>query len=357
MIPPETIVRRPRVARQGRDRSLTSGVLLAALLGAGVFTGLDARRAAFAQSDREPAIPLDASYTSPPPEPLRDPEPVARPGAAPAIAQPVPVTSPSMPQDYAPLANAPQHRASAPALIVDFTDRSQTVVVAAEGASRPASAGGQSDLNPNERFASRLAGTGADRAQARHMGALDTTVPQGAVIETVLETAINSDVPGFARAIVARDVYGFDGSQVLIPRGSRVIGQYKSGVALGASRVFVIWSRIIRPDGVSIELASPATDSLGRGGLGGKVDRHFLQRFGGAIMLSVLDAGMTAAAAAASPRNGTGIFVNSANDASNMAAEAMGSVAIPPTIKTPQGTSARIFVARDLDFSGVGAFR
>ena len=84
--------------------------------------------------------------------------------------------------------------------------------------------------------------------------------------------------------------------KVLVPRGARLIGQYKAGVALGQSRAFVIWTRLIRPDGATVELSSPATDALGRGGLDGDVDRHFLQRFGGAILLSLLNIGAGAVA-------------------------------------------------------------
>ena len=109
------------------------------------------------------------------------------------------------------------------------------------------------------------------------------------MIPAVLETALDSDLPGYTRAVVSRDVRGFDGSTVLIPRGSRLIGQYKSGVALGQSRVFVIWTRVIRPDGVSVQIGSPATDPLGRAGLDGKVDNHFFTRFGGSILLSVMN--------------------------------------------------------------------
>ncbi|MGQ4828530.1 TrbI/VirB10 family protein, partial [Enterococcus faecalis] len=79
----------------------------------------------------------------------------------------------------------------------------------------------------------------------------------------------NSDLPGFVRAVVSRDVTGFDGNRVLIPAGSRLIGQYRSGLAAGQSRAFVIWTRMIRPDGVSVALGSPVTDTLGRAGLGG----------------------------------------------------------------------------------------
>jgi type IV secretion system protein VirB10 len=83
----------------------------------------------------------------------------------------------------------------------------------------------------------------------------------------VLETAIDSDLPGYVRAVVSQDVRSFDGARVLIPRSSRLIGQYKSGVASGQTRAYVVWSRLIRPDGVSVALASPAIDDAGRTGL------------------------------------------------------------------------------------------
>ena len=118
------------------------------------------------------------------------------------------------------------------------------------------------------------------------------TAPQGTVIPAVLETAINSDLPGFVRAVVSRDVRGFDGTTVLIPRGSKLIGQYRSGVALSQTRAFVVWSRVITPEGVSIDIGSPGTDQLGRGGLEGETDTHFFERFGSAILLSVMGAGL-----------------------------------------------------------------
>jgi type IV secretion system protein VirB10 len=187
------------------------------------------------------------------------------------------------------------------------------------------------------------------------MSGLDRLVPQGTTIAAVMETALNSDLPGFARAIVQRDVLSFDGSAVLIPAGSRVIGKYESGVAQGASRIFIVWTRLIRPDGVSVALASPAVDDLGRGGVGGKVNRHFLQRFGGSILLSVLTGGINLATASAT--RGSSVIVTSSSEASGLASQASRDLDIPPTIKTPQGASVRIFVARDLDFTRVGPIK
>jgi type IV secretion system protein VirB10 len=209
------------------------------------------------------------------------------------------------------------------------------------------------DLNANERFASRAGKRETDVAKAELLPNQHALVPQGTIIGAVMETALNSDVPGFARAVVTRDVLSFDGSQVLIPAGSHAIGEYNSGVAQGASRIFIIWNRLITPDGVSIALASPAIDELGRGGLGGKVNRHFFQRFGGAVLLSVLTGGINAFTQSRS--RGSTVIVSSTNEATSLAGQASRGTDIPPTITTRQGATVRIFVAKDLDFSPVGA--
>jgi type IV secretion system protein VirB10 len=174
-------------------------------------------------------------------------------------------------------------------------------------------------------------------------------VVQGTIIPAVLETALNSDLPGYARAIVSRDVRGFDGSKVVIPRGSRLIGQYKSGVATGQSRAFIVWSRLIRPDGVSVQLASPVSDSSGQSGLSGKVDRHFVQRFGSAILLSVV----SGLASSLGDGSSSTVVIGGSADAQSAAGQALASDSkISPTIRVPQGTPIQVFTARDLDFSG-----
>lgn len=212
-------------------------------------------------------------------------------------------------------------------------------------------ASGAGGLSPNEQFAARASEPPPDAAIATQMTNLDTIVTQGATIPAVLETAINSDLPGFTRAIVSRDVQGFDGKKVLIPRGSRVIGQYRNALSLGQSRVFIIWTRLIRPDGVTVQIGSPGDDALGRGGLTGDVNTHFFGRFGGAILLSVLSAGTAAIAGTPS----TQITIGSPAAAAGAAASASvpTTTDILPTIKVKQGAAITIFVARDLDFSGV----
>lgn len=250
-------------------------------------------------------------------------------------------------------------RRRAPAMVIDLGgpgERTQ-LAQATIGAPTPGAAavGGPQgpQLNESEEFAERVGDQAPARARATTLRNLSALAPQGTIIPGVLETAINSDLPGFTRAVVSRDVLSFDGKAVLIPRGSRLIGQYKSAVALGQSRAFIIWTRVIRPDGVSIQIASPGTDALGRGGLEGDVDRHFFRRFSGSILLSVLSAGV----ASLGDTPSTQISIGSPGAAAGLASSAVQGEKISPTIKVPQGEAIRIFVSRDLDFSGVDPIR
>jgi type IV secretion system protein VirB10 len=99
-----------------------------------------------------------------------------------------------------------------------------------------------------------------------------------------------------------------------------------------------------------VQIASSGADDLGRAGMTGEVNRHFFQRFGGAVLLSVINAGMYAL----SDRPSAQVVIGSSQDAAGLAASAMTPASIPPTIKVPQGSPIRIFVSRDLDFSNVG---
>ncbi|MFD1105170.1 TrbI/VirB10 family protein [Sphingobium olei] len=187
-----------------------------------------------------------------------------------------------------------------------------------------------------------------ERVLARHFSNPGTTVPQGTVIQAVLESALDSTRPGFARAIISRDVYGFDGARVLIPRGSRLIGDYKADLQPGQKRALIQWQRLMRPDGVLVNLDSPSADPLGRAGVEGKVDSHFVERFGGSILQSALNVGTQIAINRASDGN-----VIYAVPLQGQMAPQIGSEKVQPTVKVKQGTSVSVFVARDLDFTDV----
>jgi len=356
----------PRVAGRTSLWPVTFGILGAMALGVIVFLQLEANRL---QSETvAPQAPLTEVRAAAPPAP-RLAEPVADtppPSAPPPELIPLVETPPPPPppEVMAGPTQAEIDRLRAPALVVDLS------VYAAPGsrpgepgaaAGAPGDARGLSDalsaaanqgLSADERFAQRFGVGGQSRpARASRLADLSTTIIEGSVIAAVLETALNSDLPGYVRAVVTRDVRGFDGSKILVPRGARLIGQYKSGVALGQSRTFVIWTRMIRPDGVAIDLSSPATDGLGRGGLDGDVDTHFFERFGGAVLLSLLNLGVGAAFDAGD----TSIVVASTRAGVDAGASALTSgVNISPTVTVPQGSPVRVFVSQDLDFSSVG---
>jgi len=194
-------------------------------------------------------------------------------------------------------------------------------------------------------FASRVGGVGGGTATAAATFDPATTVTQGTLIPAVLETAIDTDVPGFVRAVVSQDVRSYDGTRVLVPRSSRLIGQYQSGLQQGQKRAYVIWTRLIRPDGVSVDLASPATDFSGKGGLPGKVDSHFFDRFGSAMLLSVIGGLSTIATGGAS------VILGGGGGAAGAALQQNGNIG--PTVRVRQGEPVRVFTARDLDFGRV----
>lgn len=285
-----------------------------------------------------PAPPVLAPIPQPAPAPIVEPDYIPAPAPVPQLPPPAP---------------APP-RQPTPALIVDLTpgDKPADPAAAAANAARP---GAPERLSQAETFAARVGRTAPETVGIDRMNSTDAIVAQGTIITAVLETAINSDLPGLVRAVVSRDVRGFDGTKVLIPRGSRLIGQYSNGVALGQSRAFVIWTRMLRADGVSVQLQSAATDPLGTAGIGGKVNSHFLRRFGAATLLSVITSGLDYL----SNRNqGTQVVVGSSTQANQLAGIALQrEIDVPPTIKVAQGTPVRVFVAKDLDFAGADGKR
>lgn len=205
--------------------------------------------------------------------------------------------------------------------------------------------------NENIQFAQRYGSKEPKRMKSKPLGDLSAVIPQGTMIPGVLETGISSNLPGRTRAKVAEDVYSYDGSTLLIPRDSIVVGTYQSSTVRGQDRVFVIWQRLLRPDGTTIVLDSYGTDSLGRTGSVGEVDTHFWERFGSTIMLSLIDGGIQAGVNAANSNNTANVVMSSGNNLSRSAEIALeNSINIRPTIHIDQGTRIQIFVEHDMDF-------
>ncbi len=148
------------------------------------------------------------------------------------------------------------------------------------------------------------------------------TIAQGKIVDAVLETAVNTDLPGEMRAIVSRDVFAESGRQIMIPKGSRLIGTYNTSVARGQARVMIIWTRLIRPDGLDIAIGSGGVDALGRAGVEGSVDNKYAEIFSAAMLTSVLDIGVAVAVDALSNQGSTTTNANGTTSSGSAAAPA-----------------------------------
>lgn len=186
------------------------------------------------------------------------------------------------------------------------------------------------------------------------------TVTSGVMIPCGTKTELDTTQPGMVSCQVSSDVYSADGKVKLIDKGAHVDGEISSGIKMGQSRVFVLWTRVRNPDNSLVNIDSPGTNALGSSGIPGQVDTHFWTRFGGAMFISIFsDVGQALVQLAANQGNSGGgntniSLDNTANSGNQLAAEALrATIDIPPTLYDPQGDRVMIYVRRDLDFSDV----
>lgn len=365
---PRPVVRLPRAGAPGIV--IAGGAALLALL---LFLVIDGQRRAPAGNQRQTRAEQAGAF-APPPSLAVPPEPVQQPTSPPmaVVTTTLPTPIPPSPRPYYPpppqsqpviVPVAPStlsgptvglpERASAsregarnsPALVIDE---------GAEVAATPATSTAPSSGTPAGGGAATASGDDTP-VRATQIRSRSTIMATGTLIPAVLETPVDTAKPGLVRAVVSKDARGFDGTRVLIPRGSRLIGDYQSEVRSGQNRILVTWTRLLRPDGVSIRLSSPAADSLGGAGIPGRVNSFFFQRFAAAVLQSALTVGVNLAA-----RPGRGSVI--VGVPTTQAAGAIGQDLLPgndlrPKITVREGAAFNVFVARDLDFSGVASSR
>lgn len=199
--------------------------------------------------------------------------------------------------------------------------------------------------------ASHLAATSAG-----HLGNLDFLLKKGTQIPCALVTGIDTQLPGFVSCRVVNDVYSANAKTLLVERGATFFGEQASALQRGQTRAFVIWARGDNPSGVTFNIDSPGTDSLGYSGIPGIVNRHLLERFGSAILVSIIDDLAKAASQRIADQKGRGLVVgdSSTREISNMAEKTLDeSINIPTTLTVKPGTVIYINVARDVYFDGV----
>ena len=205
-------------------------------------------------------------------------------------------------------------------------------------------------------FDGNLKSAPTPRAQAGLIGNRNLLLAKGTLLDCVLNTAINSTIPGMVSCTLTRNVYSDNGKVLLLERGSTVTGEFGGRIRTGQTRIYVLWNRIKTPKGVVVNLDSPGSDALGRSGVDGEVDKHWGERIGNAFLLSLIQDAIGYAATRGNNQNGSSqmYFQNTQQTGDNMANTILkDSLQIPPTITKKQGERVAIFVARDLDFSAV----
>ncbi len=196
---------------------------------------------------------------------------------------------------------------------------------------------------------------------------LSRVIIQGKIIDAILESAIDTDGTAQIRAVVTRDVYAEYGKNILIPKGSRAIGTFSSTVTNGVARVGIVWNRIIRVDGLSLNINANATDRIGRGGVPGDLDNKYLQIMRNSFLTSMISVGSALAVEGIS--NSTGISNTTNGNSSTTTSGKASDYALveatqdfmddmediidgikdeKPTIRIPQGTKIIIMVNQDL---------
>lgn len=188
----------------------------------------------------------------------------------------------------------------------------------------------------------------------------------GTLIPGIMISGLNSDLPGAIMGQVSEHVYDTaTGANILIPKGSRLIGVYDSNVTFGQKRVLVVWNRIIAPDGTSLNISgSQGMDRAGYAGMSGRVDEHWGRIIGTALLASTFIAGAEVIRGGDSTANNNNnsnsnnskrpseiLSEAAANTVIEVGARMMEKVSnIQPTIKIRPGTRFNIFVAQDIIF-------
>ena len=363
-----------------------TGATAAAGVSAQIISAPSLPSAAIAPSNI-PSLPPAPPPPPPPPAPPPPPPPPAPPAAVrtPAAANGTEAQqkNPPPPTPKAPLAPPEIKAITAPAANPGgdrrSAERMKSNMLLIDGGAKTTNDSAVSDSkaalkknDPNAQFSSdAIAASEVETVTAGKLGNLNTLIAQGKILNAVLETAINTDLPGLLRGIVSRDVYAEAGKNILIPKGSRLIGTYNTGIITGQKRILVIWTRVIRPDGVDIMIGSPGVDGLGRAGVGGQVDNKYSEAFSAALLTSVITLGVGVASDKAvgtsttTTTAGSTTNTNSSGaDAAKNAASAVGAVGtdmvkkvldINPTITVDQGTRISVFVNKDLKFPAESA--
>ena len=235
----------------------------------------------------------------------------------------------------------------------------QKLLKALSGGNSGDGSGNDAGQKANKQF---LAGTQQPTTDDGYLTSVETPKASdhelfaGSVIPAVLVSGIDSDLPGVITAMVRQTVYdSLNPGVVLIPQGTKLVGEYSSDVAYGQSRVLAAWNRLIFPNGATIDLKGMmGADGQGLSGYNDQVDNHYLRTFGSAILISLLGVG----AQLSQPQNAsmlttptaastaTSAMASSLNQAGTMLLQK--NLDVQPTLKIRQGYLFNVMVSRTM---------
>ena len=202
--------------------------------------------------------------------------------------------------------------------------------------------------------------TATAQATAAKLGDRSYVIARGGWIPCILETQLNSTIPGSTSCVIPENVYSDDGKVLLIEKGSRAQGSFGGSLKTGDQRIAVAWARIKTVNGLVIDADSPAADGVGTTGAGGYIDNRWVERIGASVLLSLIEDGLAYAIAEKQNSSNTGssgsstnVYVptNSVNASKRLSEKVLDStINIPPTLYKNRGDRIMIFVNRDLWF-------
>ena len=239
------------------------------------------------------------------------------------------------------------------AAIEEAQVKSRGLVLDGAGATVPGGGapGGERRTSGNESFLASASSAEHETVRATQLADPSRMIVQGTILEGVLETAMSTALPGAIRAVLIEDVLSYDGANVLLPRGTRLIGTYSADVKIAQRRALVAWNRAITPDGTSVALGGVGADALGRSGQTGHVDTHFLERFGSAALISLFGIAPQLLISENTDGDAADAIEDLGDDLGSATSGALDAyLRIPPTITVDQGDRLTIFVNRDLMF-------
>jgi type IV secretion system protein VirB10 len=319
--------------------------------------------ALYSHRQKAQATPTQTAYTGGG-EQFTQPPPTATKAAPASLPQPAATSAPAL------LLGTRTQETPATAPIMAYSGQGSLIpkISAAVASASGTEAAGSGPPPPpkapdSSALGARLKATPLDGERAAVLANPNMTITEGTMIPCSLQTAIDSELPGLVTCVVPIDIRGTTGNVVLLDRGTRIVGQIQSGLLQGQNRVFVDWTRAETPRHVIITLESPGTDDLGRSGLPGAVNNHFWDRFGGALMLTLVQGSLDAATIEAAGNGNSNstqqqaslgfVYAGQSNGQTVANTALQNTINIPPTLTKNQGDTVGLIVAHDLDFSNV----